>query len=71
MLFRIALHRPMIGYVETYGGFFYDDRPTPDGTVRIGLRGAQPLAFAPDEALALVEALYRAVAPERYTERAE
>ncbi len=26
MLFRVALHPPALGYVETYGGFFYDDR---------------------------------------------
>jgi hypothetical protein len=67
MLFRIALHPPVLGYVETYGGFFYDDR-APEG-VRVGLRGGGEIALAHAEALRLVEALYRAVPPEGYTER--
>ena len=66
MLFRIALHRPLLGYVETYGGFFFDDRAA---EVRIGLRGGADIALAPAEALELVEAMYRAVAPEGYRER--
>jgi len=68
-LFRIGLHRPALGYVETYGGFFYDDRRAADAGVAIGVRGGEPLVLAHDAALALVEALYRAVAPDGYTER--
>jgi multimeric flavodoxin WrbA len=71
MLYRIALHAPALGYVETYGGFFYDDRAARDGVVRFGLHTATtahdvrvPAADAP----ALVEAMYRAVAPEGYGE---
>lgn len=67
MLFRIALHPPVLGYVETYGGFFYDDR-VPEG-VRVGLRGGGEVVLAHAEALRLVEALYRAIPPEGYTER--
>ena len=40
MLYRIALHAPALGYVETYGGFFYDDREVRDGVVRFGVRAA-------------------------------
>jgi NAD(P)H dehydrogenase (quinone) len=69
MLFRVALHQPMIGYVETYGGFFYDDRPRDDGAVRIGLRGGHPITISRADGRELVEALYRAVAPEGYAER--
>jgi len=67
MLFRVALHRPLLGYVETYGGFFYDDRSS-DG-VRLGLRDGGAVTLGREEADAVVEALYRAVAPEGYTER--
>jgi hypothetical protein len=67
MLFRIALHPPVLGYVETYGGFFYDDR-SPEA-VRVGLRGGGEVVLAHAEAMRLVEALYRAVPAEGYTER--
>jgi hypothetical protein len=67
MLFRAALHPPVLGYVETYGGFFYDDRVP--AAVRVGLRVADALVLPHAEARALVEALYRAVPPEGYTER--
>jgi hypothetical protein len=67
MLFRVALHPPVLGYVETYGGFFYDDRAP--GAVRIGLRNGGEVALPHAEAMHLVEALYRAVPPEGYTER--
>ena len=69
MLFRIALHRPLLGYVETYGGFFYDDRPAPGGLERVGLRGGRAISLAPEPMRALIESLYRAVAPEGYGER--
>jgi hypothetical protein len=69
MLFRIALHPPVLGYVETYGGFFYDDR-APEG-VRVGLRGGGEVVLAHAEAMGLVEALYRAVPPDGYTERCD
>jgi NAD(P)H dehydrogenase (quinone) len=67
MLFRIPLHRPLLGYVETYGGFFFDDRVP--GAVRLGLRDGGEVTLDSHEALAVVETLYRAVAPEVYTER--
>jgi hypothetical protein len=67
MLFRIALHPPVFGYVETYGGLYYDDRSRE--TVRLGLRGGSEIVLRPDDALRLVEGLYRAVAPEGYTEK--
>jgi hypothetical protein len=67
MLFRVALHRPLLGYVETYGGFFFDDRDP--ARHRIGVRGAGAVILAPEESLRLVERLYRAVAPDGYTER--
>ena len=69
-LFRIALHQLRLGYVETYGGFFVDDRGT--GPVTIGLRsgeGRETITVARTEALAFVERLYRAVAPVGYLER--
>ena len=69
-LFRIGLHRLRLGYVETYGGFFVDDRG--EGPVSIGLRsGAERAAIAVprSDALAFCERLYRAVAPRGYVER--
>jgi hypothetical protein len=66
-LFRIGLHRPLLGYVETYGGFFFDDREA--GHHRIGVRGLGEIALSPPESLRLVETLYRAVAPDGYSER--
>ena len=64
MLFRIGLHDFQLGYLETYEGFFYDDR---DGFC-IGLRGAEPWCPGRDELESTLEALYRAVAPDGYTE---
>jgi hypothetical protein len=66
MLFRVTLHRPALGYVETYGGFFYDDRA---GRERVGLRGGGEIALGASEMRELLEATYRAVAPPGYTER--
>jgi len=67
MLFRVALHRPLLGYVETYGGFFFDDR---EGIV-FGLRSAeatQRVAVEPAALLGMVETLYLAAAPPGYVE---
>jgi hypothetical protein len=68
-LFRIALHRPLLGYVETYGGFFCDDRRQATEGITLGLRGGEQITLPAPEALAVVEALYRTVAPEGYAER--
>lgn len=65
MLFRLALHGYALGYVETYGGFAYDDR---GGTYRLGLRGARMIELPADALSAIVERLYRAVAPSGYAE---
>jgi hypothetical protein len=68
MLFRIALHDMRLGTVETYGGFFVDDRDE----VELGLRTAETRAgvtIPRERALAAIEALYRAVAPAGYRER--
>ncbi len=65
MLFRIALHGYALGYVETYGGFFYDDR---GGVYRLGVRGAGSVELARGELEPIVQSLYRAVAPEGYRE---
>jgi hypothetical protein len=66
MLFRMALHGYRLGYLETYGGFYSDDS---SGDLRIGLRGRGHVTIPRGEAPAAVERLYRAVAPEGYTER--
>jgi hypothetical protein len=68
MLFRVGLHGQALGYVETYGGFFHDDRDGDRG-VKLGIRGGEALTLPRGRALALVEALYRAVAPDGYIER--
>jgi hypothetical protein len=71
MLYRIALHAPALGYVETYGGFFYDDRAARDGVVRFGVHvppASRDVHVATADAPALVEAMYRAAAPEGYAE---
>jgi hypothetical protein len=65
MLFRVGLHGLRIGYVETYGGLYVDD--TSD--LAIGLRGRGAITIPRVEALAVIERLYRAVAPPGYTER--
>jgi hypothetical protein len=67
MLFRIALHGYAIGYLETYGGFYYDDRTGH----RLGLRDGGAVSFTKDAITDAVETLYRAVAPEGYVERLE
>jgi hypothetical protein len=67
-LFRVALHRYAIGYLETYGGFFYDDR---DGTRRLGLHGVGSVTIDESVLGATFERLYRAVAPPGYVERIE
>lgn len=68
-LFRVALHGYALGYVETYGGFYYDDRE-PE-TFRLGIRGGEALTLDRPSVEALVEQLYRAVAPPGYVERIE
>ncbi len=73
MLFRVALHRLRLGYVETYGGLFIDDHPAWEGgAIEIGLRtasGRAAIAIPQDEAIGAIERLYRAVAPPGYRER--
>jgi NAD(P)H dehydrogenase (quinone) len=66
LLFRIALHGYSMGYVETYGGFYYDDR---DGLHRMGMRDAGEIQLSREEIAAVVERLYRAVPPPGYVER--
>jgi hypothetical protein len=66
MLFRIALHDYAVGYLETYGGFFYDDT---GGLFRLGLRGGSAVTLERAEMVAAIERLYRAVAPAGYVER--
>jgi hypothetical protein len=64
MTYRLALHAYRVGYLETYGGFFYDDR---DGH-RIGLRGVGSISLEPTLMADQLERLYRAVAPPGYVE---
>ncbi len=71
MLYRLALHGFKMGYAQTYGGFFTDDR---DDVLRLGLRGGpagEPVSVVLPraEALAILERLYRAVAPPGFVER--
>jgi hypothetical protein len=75
MLHRVALHGLRIGYAETYGGFFVDDRGE---DVRMGVRngdgagsGVSSVMVARAEALEVIERMYRAVAPAGYRERLE
>jgi multimeric flavodoxin WrbA len=71
MLFRAALHGLRLGYVETYGGFFVDDGAG-IGDVQLGIRTAgrkTAVSVSAREALAVVERVYRAVAPAVYRER--
>ena len=73
MLYRLALHGLRVGYAETYGGFFADDR---GDDVRMGVRaeGDRPggeVMIARAEALGAIERMYRAVAPAGYRERLE
>jgi hypothetical protein len=65
MLFRAALHGLRLGRIETYGGLYWDDR----GGMRLGIRGGGEVALDPRDALATIERLYRAIAPDGYTER--
>jgi hypothetical protein len=65
-LFRTALHQFQLGYLETYGGFYYDDAGP---SIVFGLRGGGSTSITRDEANAVVETLYRAVAPPGYIER--
>lgn len=67
MLYRLGLHAYRLGYVETYGGFFVDDRG--DGPVKMGLRGVGTAAIPRADLPAAVERLYRACAPPGYVER--
>lgn len=70
MLYRVLLHDLRLGYIETYGGFFVDERGS--GPVQIGIRnqrGRQSASIPRAGALAFVERLYRAVAPPGYVER--
>jgi hypothetical protein len=71
MLFRLALHGYALGYIETYGGFFYDDQPRDDakGRYHLGIRGGGHVTLSRSEVEEVVERLYRAVAPNGYTER--
>jgi hypothetical protein len=71
MLHRVALHGLRMGYAETYGGFFVDDRGE---HVRMGLqaRAASTVAavtLARTAAVREIERVYRAVAPMGYRER--
>jgi len=68
-LFRVALHDYRLGYVETYGGFYYDDRDP--GVFRLGLRGGESITLDRSAVEAVVEQVYRAVAPPGYVERLE
>ena len=65
LLFRLALHGPGLGYVETYEGFFYEGGER----VRLGVRGVGSVSLPPDEVEPVLERLYRAVAPAGYVER--
>jgi NAD(P)H dehydrogenase (quinone) len=69
MLFRLALHGLRIGYAETYGRFFFDDRGE---DVRVGIASAEgdaAVTVPRADAMKLVEDMYRAVAPRGYRER--
>lgn len=67
LLYRLALHGYRLGYVETYEGFFVDDRG--DGPITIGVRNVGQVEVSRKKAPALIERLYRAVAPPGYVER--
>jgi multimeric flavodoxin WrbA len=68
MLYRVAAHGLRMGYAETYGGFFVDDR---GDIVAIGLRVGETRAsmtLPRGSAMTAIERLYRAVAPAGYKE---
>jgi hypothetical protein len=75
MLFRVGLHGVRIGYVETYEGFFVDDHADPESAeIELGLRtpvSRAAITVPRIEAAAVLERLYRAVAPAGYRERVE
>jgi len=64
MLFRVALHGLRLGHVETYGGFFCEDRED----LVLGVRGAALARVPRERALEVLEELYCAVAPPGYVE---
>ncbi len=71
-LFRLGLHGLRLGYVEVYGGMFFDDHAGTSNGVHLGLRRdnqRETIVVARAQALALVERIYRAVAPSSYVER--
>ncbi len=71
MLHRVALHGVRVGYAETYGGFFVDDR---GDEVQMGVRlesGSTAVTVARNDALEVIERMYRAIAPPGYRERLE
>ena len=69
MLFRCALHQLRLGHVETYGGFYVDDHAPADADVHLGIRGGSAIAIPRAQAVAVIELIYRAVAPVGYRER--
>ncbi|HEX5058298.1 MAG TPA: flavodoxin family protein [Kofleriaceae bacterium] len=71
MLFRVALHGLRLGYLETYGGLFIDDDAA-GRDFQLGIRtpsGKTAITVPASDALAMIERLYRAVAPDGYRER--
>lgn len=66
MLYRVALHGFRMGYAETYGGFFVDDR---EDKIRLGVRGEPGILLDRAAAVETIERMYRAVAPGGYRER--
>jgi multimeric flavodoxin WrbA len=69
MLHRVAIHGLRLGYAETYGGFFVDDR---EDAIRLGVRGTgggAAVTVSRGEAIEVIERMYRAVAPSGYRER--
>jgi multimeric flavodoxin WrbA len=69
MLFRCALHQLRLGYVETYGGFYVDDGAPTEAAIVLGIRDGAAIEVPRGDAPALIEKLYRAVAPAGYRER--
>lgn len=72
MLFRVGLHALRLGYVETYGGFFVDDRGDSSAPVLVGVRAGverHSISIPRLDAMTVIEKIYRAVAPPGYTER--
>jgi hypothetical protein len=67
MVFRLALHGLRLAYVETYGRFFVNDAG-PDVVFGLQLPTCA-ISLSRVDAMALLERLYRAVAPAGYRER--